>query len=135
MTTITELFERLHRQTECQGGAQMEHYVLDALQTATAKMLERTVHHFHFDIVDAEFIPTTSIHHTNIAVEGNHTEQSQSWEGRVVKNDLMNIDKLHRLRAHLQHDLELSEIGLISLTIIYLEERRQFGFSILTQGK
>jgi hypothetical protein len=109
-----------------------EYVVLDALQVAAAKTLGRTVHNFHLEIVDAKPIACTGIHHTHIAVAGQHTEQSQDWDGRVIKNDLMNIDRLYSLRAHFQDSLSEAGLTLVSLTVVYLEGRQQFGFSVLT---
>jgi hypothetical protein len=109
--------------------------ILNALHGAVAKTLERTVHHYHLDVVDAQYIEGADLHHVNVAVSGQHTEHAESWEGRVTKNDLMNIDRLSCFQAHLLHSLDEAGVKLVALTVIYLEERRQFGFSILTQRK
>jgi hypothetical protein len=100
------------------------------LLTSTNRVLAKDSHHYRFEVVD--YSQEHRYCHYNIAMSGEHTQTSNRWQHRLVKNEFMNIEILGRFRDYVSTLLTERGDYLVSMTPIFIEDRRQFGFSIVT---
>lgn len=107
--------------------------VLDGMTVAISHAVGKVVNSYRAEIVDNGMAKPYEFFH--VSVDGEHTEVHGGWSNRIVKSDLLTLKNIAVLERSLREYLEKNGVELSSITIMFMEEERRFGFSLLIRSK